>query len=125
MRLILILVISFCVSACVIDWAFNATFFYLAAVASVFHRLMHEQELEIYYEYESRRETEDVVDEDLEKETRRLGYSPVQLEEDEEDFGNSYKLPFWVKLKWFDYVAIGVGVVGFLRLWKYAIEVEF
>lgn len=47
LRVLFILVLSWSVSAAVIDWAFNSPFFFLAAGCSVFHRLMWLEEYKI------------------------------------------------------------------------------
>lgn len=124
MRLMIILVISFCISACVIDWAFNATFFYLAAICSVFFRLSREQEIDIEYERLESNEESAANIEDTDKSTYQdiaLGYPTETKESDEPTF----QLPFWTRIRWFDYLIVVLLVAGLLRLWKYAIEVEF
>lgn len=119
MRLMLILILSFCISACVIDWAFNATFFYLAAVSSVFFRLAKEQEIDIQYELQEANSTSSFEHEEI------LGSAEANIAEVNDEQESSYRLPFWTRVRWFDYLAIAIGVVLFIRLWKYAIEVEF
>lgn len=106
LRLLVILILSFCVSACVIDWAFNATFFYLAAVSSVFHRLMYRQEEQMHMDAHN---------------------NLLNLTDNTTDSGDNSIEPvnYWNKLRWYDYIIVFIIVKGFLKLWEYAIEVDF
>ena len=121
LRLLVILILSFCVSACVIDWAFNATFFYLAAASSVFHRLMYQQQVEIAVEAH-----EDKLRIEHEHRVSTASYNVhegANLESDQEE--TEVRVRYWNKIRWYDCLIAFLLVKISLRLWEFAIEIDF
>ena len=152
LRVLFILVLSWCVSAAVIDWAFNSPFFFLAAGCSVFHRLMWMEEYKIAYAEQTKpKEEPDKGDMPLGRKPPAKSASPKKMlpgapkppgggnpgarsspagvkrpsKGDEEEEKPRVEVKYWNKMRWYDYLIMAVLVAALIRGWKYGIEVDF
>ena len=152
LRVLFILVLSWCVSAAVIDWAFNSPFFFLAAGCSVFHRLMWIEEYKIAYAEQTKpKEEPDKGDMPLGRKPPAKSAPPQKMlpgapkppgggnpgarsspagvkrpsKGDEEEEKPRVEVKYWNKMRWYDYLIMAVLVAALIRGWKYGIEVDF
>ena len=148
LRLLFMLSVGWCVSAAVIDWAYNAPWFFLAAGCSVFHRLMWLEEYKLAYAEQVKPNEVKVKKPFTLGAFGRSSAPKKMLPEGKPGGGSQAKRPFapgikrtstadkndapqkievkyWSKIMWYDYLFIIVLVKGVIRGWQYGIEMDF
>ncbi len=127
-RLLFIFVISFAISAWVIDWAYRATFFFTAATVASFHRLMiksRESDLSVDEE-----DNETLNEEDISEEQQALPMGsmpsalPMGIQEKQEPQPTGFGIK-WKRVGYFDIVMMISLLYLCLYIWKLMIEAEF
>ncbi|MBT6464027.1 MAG: hypothetical protein HOK49_16025 [Opitutae bacterium] len=127
-RLLFIFVVSFAISAWVIDWAYRATYFFTAATVASFHRLMiksRERDLSVDNEDGQILEEEDIPEEQQALSMGPMPSSyPTGTKSKQEEQSTGYGIQ-WKRVGFFDMIMMTSILYLCLYIWKLMIESEF